>query len=43
MGIYDSVMDIALEGICFGLSYHYECTASQQIHDANNVITSKQC
>ena len=43
MGIYNSVMDIPLEGIRFGLSYHYAFTASQLIHDANNVITSKQC
>ena len=26
-----------------GLSYHYAFTAFHQIHDANNVITSKQC
>ena len=44
MGIHNSVMDIPLESIfALGFSYQYAFIASQQIHDANDVITSKQC
>ena len=42
-GIYDSVMNIPLEDIfTFGFSHQYAFIASQRIHDAINVITSKQ-
>ena len=44
MGIHNSVMDIPLEGIRPWLCiYLYAFIASQRIHVANNVITSKQC
>ena len=43
MGLHNSVMDIPLEGIyALGFSYQYAFIASQRIHDANNVIMSKQ-
>ena len=41
MGIHNSVMDIPLEGTYSLLASHismYSSVASQQIHDANNVI-----
>ena len=42
MGIHSSVNDIPLEGIfALGLSNQYAFIASQQIHNANNVIASK--
>ena len=44
MGIHNSVIDIPLEGIfALGFSYQYAFITSQWIHDANNIITSKQC